>query len=160
MQQLLYLLLLPTLLTAQPTESCITVLATAGGSTEVNGRTYAYTVGEVAIATLEGEPRTFTQGFHQPECGLLVSTVVPAEATAWGLTVFPNPTANLLHLSWDRPQSARLTVWTEDGRSILQRQLQTEQHQINCQTWPAGTYYLLLESPAHEQAIRIPFIKL
>lgn len=140
------------------------VVGTTGKSTTQNGRYYAYTVGQVVINTAKGTSRTLTQGFHQPDVCPLVSTN-DLNLAAWGISVFPNPTMDVLQVRFDATDNKQLTATIFDlsGRSVLQHILLTPSFDptlIDCTTLQPGIYFLHLTEPATQQHATMRIIRL
>ena len=148
---------------AQNIELCNQVLSAAGKSTFQSGRYYAYTVGEPFILTLEGATTEFTQGFHQPDFFLPVSTS-DLDLVAWGIKVFPNPTADVLHIRYSADQDGWLEVSVFDvlGHLVVANTLlrQPDNSQLDCASWQAGVYFLQLRDPATQAFATVRFIRL
>ena len=72
------------------------VIASAGSSLEIGMYNYSWTVGEVAIVSLEGENLNLLQGFHQPMYFLDVHTI--SGPNNWEVKVYPNPVNNGLRI--------------------------------------------------------------
>lgn len=158
------LILSPVFLLSQGIESCVTVLANSGNSHSEDGRYYAFTLGEPVICTLEGTS-TLTQGFHQPECSIIVGTRAQELASKNSLVLFPNPTADIINVKI----KAGASVWVEEivfavfdelGREIAPpKQYAGETFQLDCSSLPAGQYYLRVGIPGQQNLLSLPFIK-
>ena len=71
-----------------------TVVASAGGSNTAGGITLSWTLGELAVTTLQAGDLYITQGFHQPPLG---TTSVAEENSLQGvLATHPNPVSSYL----------------------------------------------------------------
>jgi hypothetical protein len=81
------------------------------------------------------------------------------QAHTHGISIFPNPTADLLHLTWEgsfHPSEVYIldmqgrTIWKQDGMLPASSVILVEH-------WPAGTYQVHLYTP-HGQ-YTLPFVK-
>lgn len=149
---------------AQNIESCISVLASGGADTEINGLSYTYTIGELAIVTLADPPRMISQGFNQPDCGLIVSTEQQSIAEQWGISIFPNPTASYLNLKLNQeaPDVLSYAILNEHGQmleKVFNKQVNS-QMEIDLKHLPSGAYFLQLQSSKDKQPLNVPFIKI
>lgn len=126
------------------------VVASSGNIAVQQGLTYAYTVGEVVISTMSANNRTLTQGFHQPEHTQLVYVQEPG-LNHWDLEIFPNPVSDVLTVRFVSPDGSglRATVLDALGKVILSGQVLSEQDgsTIDCQSWDAGVYFLVIQHP-------------
>ena len=153
----------PILLRAQTIGICNQVLSAAGKSSVQAGRYYAYTVREPFILTLQGNTRDLTQGFHQPDLCQLVATS-NLDLAAWSIEVFPNPTADFLHIQYSADQNGMLEASVYDvlGHLIVNRQMlaHPDGSLLDCMSWQAGLYFLQLRDPATQATATVRFIRL
>lgn len=137
-----------------------TVIATAGGSGTVNGVTVMWTVGEVAVLTLEGAEGYVTQGFHQPPSEL--SSAPYETAPTASVDVWPNPTANTLLVSLGEGMKGIESVELLDmvGRPVLavQGEPGVSQVRLDVTSVPSGTYMVRLQTGT-EQHSRVVTIR-
>lgn len=147
---------------AQDYQTCIQVISASGKTGTQGGLTFTYTVGESAITTLSGS-RKLTQGFHQPELCMLVSTD-DFDLSAWKVEVFPNPTADVLTVRFSDQNSGalRASVFNLLGQVVLSDQMLTQPDgsRIDCAAWQPGVYILRLQDPATRGIASLRFIRL
>ena len=161
---LLLLALVPGLaFTQQGFENCIQVIGATGKTGTQNGLTFTYTVGEPVITTLSGSTRKVTQGFHQPDLCVPVSTN-DLDLAAWGIDIYPNPTADLLTVRFSAGQGNILQANVYDllGRPMLngRRLDQPDGSQLDCSAWQPGIYILELQDPSTRKRAAVRFIRL
>ncbi|MCY7327172.1 MAG: T9SS type A sorting domain-containing protein [Saprospiraceae bacterium] len=141
---------------------CYQVLGSTGKSAVRAGRYYAYTIGEPFITTLQGS-KHLTQGFHQPELCVLVATH-DVDLADWQIEVFPNPTADFLHIKYSPEHTGRLeaAVFNLLGQLIVENipLNQPDGSLLDCATWQAGLYFLQLRDPATHAVATVRFIRL
>lgn len=148
---------------AQGAENCAQVIGVAGKTGTQAGLTFHYTVGEPVITTLTGNTRIVTQGFHQPETCMLVSTN-DLDIAAWGIEVFPNPTADFLTVRFasDKSSGLRASVFNLLGQVVLsdERLYQPDGSRLDCSGWQPGVYILQLQDPSTFAVASVRFVRL
>ena len=149
---------------AQNLSLCHQVIGVTGQSTTESGLHHTYTVGETVIFTLkkEGVDVVLTQGFHQPDVCLPVSTNNPEEWAGWDIQAYPNPVVDVLNVQYSAPDNSDLqgqivsitgqvvqdlTTLTQGGTTIL------------CSDLSAGYYVLILRHKDRTSSVSIPFSK-
>ncbi len=125
------------------------VAATAGGTQQASGfGSLHWTLGEPVIETRTQGSVRLTQGFHQ----LQVSTVDAAEpeAGSLALNVFPNPTANILHVEAAHSGPLDWQLLDVSGRLLAAQTLRDVGGlSIDLQPFPAGVYLLRIGGGQH-----------
>lgn len=164
-QLFIFSFLFPLCIHAQGISFCQEVIGSTGGSAEKAGKFYAWTVGETAIFTLKNAntPLQLTQGFHQPDVCLPVSTHSPEQWAGWDVQVYPNPAIDYLTLQYTAPDERLLqySIVHTSGRVIASTQpLSSYGSQIPCAFLPAGHYILQVQQLDNGAILNIPFIKL
>jgi len=73
--------------------------------------------------------------------------IIPTTTLDGEVSVFPNPAQNIVHLKYATTQPAKLTIQHISGQVIVQKILgeQTDLHSINCSTFEAGIYLIVIE---------------
>lgn len=135
------------------------VIASAGGSGTANGVTVMWTLGEVAVITLEGAEGYLTQGFHQPPEG---TTGAPYEAEPTvSVDVWPNPAAGSLLVSMAEEGRGIESVELLDmvGRPVLVKNGEpgVSQLRLDVTAVPSGTYMVRLKTATgqHSRVVTI-----
>ncbi|MCS6929168.1 MAG: T9SS type A sorting domain-containing protein [Saprospiraceae bacterium] len=134
----------------------------ATGQTGVNqNRFFTYTVGEAVTWTGIGKTRLLTQGFHQPEHTRLVY-VGEQELASWNITVFPNPTTEVLNIRFSAEAGAYLlaSVFDAGGRIIVAQERLSNGDVLDCRNWQPGFYVLRLTHPGSRASAIVRFIRL
>lgn len=148
---------------AQGFENCIQVISASGKTGTQGGLTFSYTVGEVVITTLVGDTRAVTQGFHQPDLCIPVSTK-DIDLAEWGIEIFPNPTADFLtvRFSAEKGTELRASVFNLLGQAMIvgQNLNQASGSRLDCAAWQPGVYILQLQDPATLGSASVRFIRL
>lgn len=150
----------------QSGDICRSVVGAAGKSVQYQDWTIEFTVGEPAILTLESASagKTVTQGFHQPEACISVSTSGPEGVEPFTATLYPNPTTGRLFLSFDPAYVPELDAQVLDltGRicspvvSVGAAML----NELDYSDLPAGYYLLTLRVPGDDRLMSIPFVRI
>ena len=122
-------------------------LNASGGSGEIAGNIYEYSVGEMVLVHTATAPNLIvTQGVLQPqeEASGIADAVLPEKA----LTVYPNPSSDILYLQPDMAYGGKLVLSLTDmtGRSLVKKECVlktgTEKQTIDLSMFAAGTYLL------------------
>ncbi len=127
-----------------------TVLASGGGYGENGNLNISWTLGELAVTTLEGENMILTQGFQQP---FDIEVGIHKEKSIWGISVYPNPVVEKLHIRFFivNPGDFLLEIQDVTGRLICKEQ---QKHIypgdiiiLDTSTYPNGIYFLRVLTP-------------
>lgn len=122
------------------------VIANAGEHVEGTTVQLDWTLGELAISSLENDGLRLTEGFHQPEVTLTAVAELPADLGS--LTLFPNPTADWLHLemTFEQEQTIALELFDYQGKLLWVQEHRGSrlQEQTSLASLAAGTYFLRL----------------
>ena len=96
-----------------------TVIATAGDYFDNGNVSISFTVGEVAVTTLEAGDVILTQGFQQPF--ELDVTAVNDQEISWSVKTYPNPVKDQLHIKFTLEKTDDFTVVVMDltGKKVL-----------------------------------------
>lgn len=151
---------------AQTYSLCNQVIASTGRSVVKQGNTWAYTVGEPVVSTFidQSVNRVLTQGFHQPDLCLYVSTNETSELADWDVLLYPNPTADLLNIQFSAEKGGVLNASVVD---LLGHVLISDLHLdtpsgnvLDCSNWQPGIYLLRLQDPESRASATVRFIRL
>lgn len=106
---------------AQSLELSPTVISSAGNYSEAGGISLSWTLGEIAVTTMEAGSIMLTQGFQQ---GYLDNTGLVPEPISWNVALYPNPVRNALRIQFDVPEPGDFLVEIQDvnGKVISQEQ--------------------------------------
>lgn len=134
-------------LTAQAQEMSPNTLNATGGSAEIAGNLYEYSIGEMVLVHTVSTPNlVVTQGLLQPS----EETVGIGELTLSDkeLSVYPNPSSDVVYIQPDLMKSGKLVITLMDmtGRQLSERtaelSLGNEKQSISLNSYAAGTYML------------------
>jgi hypothetical protein len=94
---ILFLLFAPMALHSQSIDN--NVIVSSGGSLEDNGYILSWSIGEPIVETLVSANNMITQGFHQAfPLGLSVSAVNELPGSVIAVSVYPNPTVDVIFI--------------------------------------------------------------
>ncbi len=148
---------------SQDYQICTQVIGSAGKSATQGGLSFSYTIGESVITTLTGNSRILTQGFHQPELCMPVSTH-NLDLADWDIEVFPNPTADILTVRYATEKSRPLhaTVFNLYGQVLIANQVLSQPGGtiIDCAALQPGVYLLHLQDGDTAASATVRFIRL
>ena len=143
-----------TMLQAQ--QSDLAVIAPAGSSDETTSLTLDWTLGELAVQSLEDFGVMLTEGFHQT--WLFIEDILnPPEDSSnnqFTVSVSPNPTPAELHIKIDSYLEGKgaLALNTLNGQLMKYEtiNLSSGDHEWSMANYPAGLYILTLKTEKGE----------
>lgn len=119
------------------------VLTTQGGYTEFdNGESMSWTLGEIAIETISNDELTLTQGFQQSTLSYTVISTSVNSALQIELSVFPNPTSEVLNLKSEIAPDMKYQLFDKSGKMVLFNDIENTTETINMAELKASTYIL------------------
>jgi hypothetical protein len=127
------------------------VIASAGGYnvSADGGISISWTLGETIIPTFKSQDGSLilTHGFQQK---LIITTVDENIETPVNVTIFPNPTSEIINIQFEIPTDTEIEVYMLDGqgRLVMTDNIGVAEiyKMLNIQDLPAGIYYLRLVS--------------
>ncbi len=149
----LCLTLLPLILTSQVLEK--DVITSAGGQTvSLEGDIdLHWSVGELAVTTLSTENLQLTQGYHQLD--LVVDPIFEWGSDQLQISIFPNPTQDLLHLQQEHQTEFQIELRDLLGKMIQREIWSTSSKTLELHHLPANTYMLTLISNGQIKSLKI-----
>jgi hypothetical protein len=126
------------------------VVATAGNTLSNSGGSISITIGEGVANTLTKGDKTITQGFQQGN--LSVSIVSVLKDLEFSISVFPNPTSDVLTLRLTKEDLTGLQYLLFDisGRLISQKNLEMNETTINVNQLNNGIYLIKVQDGMKE----------
>lgn len=126
------------------------VVATSGTTLSNSGGSISFTIGEGVANTLTKGDKTITQGFQQGN--LSVSIVSVLKDLDFSISVFPNPTSDVLTLKLTKEDLTGLQYLLFDisGRLISQKNLETNETTINVNQLNNGLYLIKVQEGMKE----------
>ena len=123
------------------------VVASAGTHFTGGGAQLSWTIGEPLITTVSNGGNTITQGFHQTM--LSVTSVDELTVAGIDVTVFPNPTSEILNIQLkNNKESLQLNLFDLNGKLLQTRKIAAEEStlQINMDQYAMANYVLRIYS--------------
>jgi Secretion system C-terminal sorting domain len=149
---------------SQGLSNCHQVIGATGKSATESGLYYAYTIGEPVVMTLkkQGINVVLTQGFHQHDVCLPVTSTNPDLWAEWDIQVYPNPVAQWLTVQYTAPDVSDLsgTVISPDGRTVLtSTHIPPDGARLDVSSLTAGIYILQLHDRINGGVSSVRFVK-
>ena len=122
-------------------------LVTTGGDIQGSNGSVSYTVGQVAVQSIEASAASLTEGIQQPY-EIQTIGVDNYPSITLDAAVYPNPTADRLVLSVENfvetygRTSLRAALYNTNGQYIQTVDVAGAQTTINMSALSAGTYFL------------------
>jgi hypothetical protein len=121
------------------------VIAAAGGYDVKGNISISWTLGETIVSTFSSNSLVLTHGFQQK---LIITTVQDNLDPGLKVSLFPNPTDDILNIHFDPPTDREVDLLLTDmqGRTLKTYKIGTAvpDKQINLQDIPAGIYFVKL----------------
>lgn len=121
------------------------VIATAGDHFIAPTFSLSWTLGEPVTETISNDDLMLTQGFHQGSEFKLTAIREPL-AEQFDITVFPNPTPDILNIRFNSEMNEIITVqlYSMSGEKILFERTQDKNIQLNLANLSNASYLLSL----------------
>lgn len=120
------------------------IVSSAGATYQGASMQIDWTLGELAVTTLQNPTQQVTQGFHQPVYS--VTSIHELTVEAGQIKVYPNPTSGQLGISlaFDRSREIQMKLFDLHGRLIWAKEDQGEQisESILLSQLSSGPYFL------------------
>lgn len=137
------------------------VLATAGGSDMKQNMILEWTLGESFVESVTTRGKWYTEGFHQP---MLSARAVSPSTAGYDISIFPNPTQELLNVLIKTPEAEdlKLTLADVTGKTIYTQRVPsgTPEIQVSVKHLPEGMYMLSVANPKGYRINSFKVIKL
>ena len=122
------------------------VVANANGAHSNANGSISFSIGEAVVGSLQSENYELRQGFQPPEV-LIIEPVGTPILEELQMQVFPNPTAQYVHLQIQHSEPAKyqLALYDLMGKQIFLKDWNNTQTTIDLQAYPASTYLLVIQ---------------
>ncbi len=120
-------------------------IVASGGEASSSGGKASYSIGQVLYTTNIGTNGSVAQGVQQPfEISVLLG--IDNQDINLGLTVYPNPTTNLLTLNVSNTELSNFNFQLSDmtGKLIESRKIRNSTESIGMEDLPKSIYFLKL----------------
>lgn len=78
-----------------------------------------------------------------------------------GLSIFPNPSNEIINVKWDAIQPEKVIVLDQSGKLIYEKECaHTEKLELDASEWPNGTYFIALQGGDLTQTMLKRFVKI
>lgn len=140
---------------AQNVQLAPTVIASAGGYGEAGGISLSWTLGELAVSTLQQGDLILTQGFQQSNLGPV--DVVEKLQIDWQILAYPNPVRDELNIQFNMQESNDFLIEIQDvtGRTMSQKQYKEvfpgDIVPVDISTYKEGIYFFRIFTPDQQQ---------
>ncbi|MBT3384533.1 MAG: T9SS type A sorting domain-containing protein [Prolixibacteraceae bacterium] len=121
------------------------VIATSGQTSTNSSNQVSWTIGEIAIETVESASNTLTQGFHQTR--IIVTALNELTTQDIEIKVYPNPTRDFVNIHFSKKiDIPSYSLFDLSGKLIEQRNIISNEAKINMTEFAEGSYILKLIS--------------
>lgn len=142
-------------------ESNQNVLSSAGGTFEGASIQLDWTLGELAVNTINNPNLIVTQGFHQPYNNVTDLSDLPPELGL--IQVFPNPVRDRLNLHIDLKsnEDVKIVLFDVAGELVIEDEINGDKkyHVKDLGNLVSGTYFLKLSLLESEYVEKIKILK-
>lgn len=135
------------------------VVSSTGGTFQLKSMQLDWTVGELAILSIQNDSQLVTQGFHQPY--LIVTSIGAFDASIGNIRVYPNPTSETLEVDFEFNNSHLVTMRLVDakGEVVLSKEVlgHVTKETMDVEWLPRGIYFLnfLLDNHLYSKTIKV-----
>jgi hypothetical protein len=139
------------------------IVSTAGETFQGTSIQIDWTLGELAITTMQSSSFQITQGFHQPNYILTSLDELP-EAIGQ-IKIYPNPTSDLLEMNliFDQKRNVQIQIFDIQGKQILEKHNEGQQisESISLVELPSGNYFIKVKIDGNKfsQTFKVQKIK-
>ena len=130
------------------------VISSGGGYGENGNISISWTIGELAVTTLQGGNMILTQGFQQP---FDIDVGIRKQKINWDISVYPNPVGDELRIRFNIEKTGDYLLEIQDvnGRLIsqeLRKQINPgDIVSLNTSAFTNGVYFLKILTPDRQQ---------
>jgi hypothetical protein len=123
----------------------------AGGDASGSGGSASYSIGQVVYTMASGSNGTSNQGVQQPYEFFTVG-IDNFPAITLSLSVFPNPTPNIINLKVESGdfENLSITLYDISGKALISQKVSSALMQVPMQTLAAGSYLLRVNNTEKE----------
>lgn len=135
------------------------IVSSAGETYQGSSMQIDWTLGELAITTIQNSSQQITQGFHQPYYTITSVSELPQEIGE--IKVYPNPTSDRIEmkLNFDQSRTVNIQLIDLSGKLIWTgEQIGSQIEEMkNIENLTSGTYFLnfLIDGNKYSQTFKI-----
>lgn len=146
---------------AHAQENDLRVISPAGSTYESSGILLEWTVGEVAVQTLENPNNLLSQGFHQPTYNIVSIEPIPKEIGK--LSVLPNPFTSFFEITmaFENSENGVIELYDMYGKQIFKTPFEGKsvvENYVTTKLTP-GAYLLVISFSNHSFTQTIHLVK-
>ncbi|MBI5219963.1 MAG: T9SS type A sorting domain-containing protein [Bacteroidia bacterium] len=123
------------------------VISSSGNYFENGTVSLSWTLGEPVIETDSAGGHILTQGFQQSRYDIVVVENIEENLN---ISLYPNPTSQLLNLDWEIPGNAAVLIELIDmqGKKLIDKSYMENKSkkQLNLSNYPAADYFVRISS--------------
>ena len=140
---------------AQDIQLAPTVIASAGGYGASDNITLSWTLGELAVTTLQQGDLILTQGFQQSMLGEVDAVNLPE--VDWEIVAYPNPVKDELKIQFNMQEPNDFWIEIQDvtGRIMSQKQYKEvfpgDILPVNMSVFKYGVYFFRIYTPDRQE---------
>jgi hypothetical protein len=138
----------------------------AGNSVHINGMTFEYSIGEMALVSSERNANLIvTQGMLKPRGSVSIANDASGNSTLSDLSdnikVYPNPTTTMLYVETTETAVSNYAynLYDATGKVVLNQngktQLGLNKFSLDLQSFAAGSYYLIIQKSGETFSFKI-----
>ena len=129
-----------------------------GGTVSATGIKIVHTIGEVVVAEKSSGTLHVSEGFIGAEFATYLD--VENYTALVGVKAYPNPTADILYLTFSEPQNCQIQVFDMSGKEVLMKQcINTEKYNLNVTNLQAAAYLILIKNIESKQYKTFKIVK-
>lgn len=135
------------------------IVSSAGETFQGNSLQIDWTLGELAITTIQNSSQQITQGFHQPT--FVIMSIDELSQKIGQIQVFPNPASDIIEVKANFDQSRNVMIQLVNLNGSLLWMTKNNGDQIDqvkdITNLPSGTYFLnfLIDGNKYSQTFKI-----
>ncbi len=128
-----------------------------GAITQNSGLQMLFTIGEVVVQEKTVGTLQISEGFISPE--ILSALGIDDFTASLKVSVFPNPTSDLLNLTFDKESNYLISIYDLNGKLIFNKTLTNVENQISISQFTAGIYNVIIEDSIGKMYSNVKLIK-
>ena len=144
--------------TAQTVVIPTSVISSAGNSVTAGNIQLSWTLGELAVSTLEAGEYVISQGFQQSYLSVTEDTTnLVLNPINWNISAYPNPVSQDLKIQFNVPEETDFIVEIQDvaGKLIYQNSyrkvLPNDIINLDMSSYTSGLYFFRISTPDRKQ---------
>ncbi len=127
----------------------------SGGTASGSGGSASYSLGQLVYTTNTGENGSIAHGVQQPYEISVVLGIEEGKGIRLDLSVYPNPTEDILYLSVDSDdtiniESLNFLLHDINGKTIVKKKLESDKTRVDMTKLQPATYFLQVMKNSRE----------